>query len=140
MVRLFMEKIDQVMKNLPKFHFDAEKMENSPLRQQVKLKEQNKTEQNLNSENKHSSNNIEFEQELNYGYKPINKSEFHRVANQLTLWNISNSGAVIKREGPTFVSMAVDITLQNLNIAKSPKAYFRGVLKNLQKCRYRECI
>ena len=93
-------------------------MENSPLRQMVKLREEGL--------------NQEFIKGLSDGFKPINKAEFHRIANQLTLWNVSNSGAVIKREGPSFVRMAVNITLQNLVKAKSPKAYFRGVLKKLQ--------
>ena len=69
---------------------------------------------------------------LNQGFKPISKMEFHRTANQLTFWGVSNSGAVIKREGATYVQMAVKITLNSLETAKSPKAYFRGVLKNIQ--------
>lgn len=69
---------------------------------------------------------------INTGYKPIDKQEFARIAKQLTLWGVTNSGAVIKREGAHYVRQAVDITLLNLDKAKSPKAYFRGVLKNLQ--------
>ena len=112
-----------------KFYFDPEKMENSPLRQHVKEKMKN-----LNKEESQEADNAEKTTEISLinGFYPIEKSEFHRIANQLTLWGVSSSGAVIKREGPSFVRMAVDITLNNLDKAKSPKAYFRGVLKKLQ--------
>ena len=116
---------------MQKYHFDAEKMENSALRQQVKSKTQC-----LNSEYTKDFSYVTIKPDnisgLIDGFKPIDKKEFHRIANQLTLWDVSNSGAVIKREGPSFVRMTVYITLQNIHKAKSPKYYFRGVLKNLQ--------
>ena len=103
-----------------KFVFDIEKMENSPLRQHVKEKEKA-----LCSESKLAAEE---------GFLPIKKSELHRVAVQLALWDIKSPYAVIKFEGPTYVLNAVDITLQNLTrITTSPKSYFRGVLKKLQK-------
>jgi len=67
------------------------------------------------------------------GREKLTKYEFHIVCKQLTAWGILHSGAVIKHEGPRFVKMAVEITKQNLDKIRSPKAYFRGVLKNLQE-------
>jgi len=55
----------------------------------------------------------------------------NRIAKQLTEWGVTNSGAVIKREGANYVRKAVDITLTAEKV-KCPKAYFRGVLKRLQ--------
>jgi hypothetical protein len=126
-----MKNIEDIINN-QKFYFDLEKMENSPLRQQIKAREKD-----LYNEYAHIDNNIsikpEIKNSLNHGFEPIDKKEFYRIASQLNLWNIKKAGAVIKREGPTFVRLTVDITLQNIDRAKSPKSYFRGVLKNLQK-------
>lgn len=84
--------------------------------------------------NKLSLNNINLNQEFKLSLNQVlNKRDFHRIASQLTQWNISNSGAVIKRENPILVKKAVEITIANLDKAKCPKAYFRGVLRNLQK-------
>lgn len=116
---------------MQKYHFDAEKMENSALRQQVKSKTQS-----LNNAYTQDFCDVTIKSGnvsgLIDGFKTIDKKEFHSIAKQLTLWGVSNSGAVIKREGPTFVRMAVYITLQNIDKVKSPKNYFRGVLKKLQ--------
>lgn len=127
---------------MKRFEFDVEKMENSPLRKHVKLKNRLKEQSSTHSSNRIETEvfeDINFKQGLNNGFKPIEKSEYFRIAKQLTQWNVSKSGAVIKREGPTFVKWAVDITLQNIDRAESPRAYFRGVLKKLQLCLYREC-
>ena len=74
---------------------------------------------------------------INKVYKPslnnnnLPSNEFARVARQLTLWGVSNSGAVIARENPQLVKQAVDYTLAMPNV-KCHKAYFRFMLRKLQ--------
>ena len=86
----------------------------------------------INQVYKPSLININFKPSIIPSLNYISKTEFARVAKQLTDWGVTNSGAVIKREGANLVKQAVDITLLNINTAREPKAYFRGVLKKLQ--------
>jgi len=107
------------------------KLANSPLVEYVKQQNNHGAENPILSQK-----NVVTETKISIivdGFKSIEKKEYSIVARQLTAWGILNSGAVIKREGPCFVKAAMEITRKNIEKARSPKAYFRGVLKKLQE-------
>ena len=121
---------------MQKFHFDAEKMANSPLC--IQARNRAAARESLTKNHKQNDENIniapEFKLSSKAGFKQIDKSEFHRIATLLSSWGVKNSGSVIKHQGPTYVLTAVNITLQNLYKLDNPGGYFRNVLRNLQNC------
>jgi hypothetical protein len=68
-------------------------------------------------------------------YKPgyLSPAEFHKCCKQLKQWGVWNEGLVVKREGPALVKQAITETLTYLDKADSPRRYFWGILRRLQK-------
>jgi len=120
---------------MQKFHFDAEKLMNSPLSIQARNRAAAREDLTKNHKQNYEDKNIAPDIKISQKqvFKRIDPAEFHRINTLMALWGVINAGSVIKHQGPTYALTAVNITLQLIDKVENPGAYFRGVLRNLQK-------